>query len=147
MPSLVAALPGPGLEVPPHARDERVVQGVDNCRLDNQRFFLRANLVFPVTDCAPLIWSIWIEIEHRAYKRVLALWTESRRMSEPPTPGTLANEIPGYPPALGLPGHIMPAPPGSRAHFVLERSEHLLCVDSHNGINRDRLESLMSRLG
>lgn len=144
-PSLACALPDAVLAVPEGERDARLVVGNDSCKLDGRRYFLRGNIELRVIGAgATFIWTVWAEVEHSHYKRVLALWTRSTRVEEPPYPGLCANYLPTYPSTLGLPGELHTRLVGQRFEFRLQPGDHPLIAQQERGVEVDRLREILA---
>lgn len=145
--ALSAGLPEPCLEIPEGEREERVVLGDEICKIDERRFFLRGNveLAIPGRD-TPFVWTIWVELARKPFKRALALWMREARTREPPYPGTLATSLPLYEPGtLGLPAEVVSQPVGLR-FSVTVKGDHDLAREQREGASAERLRALAESL-
>jgi hypothetical protein len=139
--ALVAALPDELAALPATERERRAVVGDENCALDDQRFFVRGNLVVPIDGHDghdghdAMIWTIWVELpDRRSYKRTLALWGHGRRDREPAIACTLATELPVAPGSRGLRAALHLGAPGRRPVIRLEPAAHALVELCERGV-------------
>lgn len=144
--------PGRWYELDAATRGASTVDG-ELCVIENpsgeRDFYMRANLAIPVNDGDSgdvLVFSIWVFLPSAAMQIVLERWLEPARVTDPAYVGTLANDLPGYPPTLGLPIEVHTLEPGSRSRAVLPPSDHALAIDHWEGIDRDRVQALAELL-
>ena len=132
--ALSAGLPEPCLALSPIERERRVVLGDEICKLDEARYFLRGNVELPIDGPRALLWTVWVELDRKPFKRALALWMRDARTREPPYPGTLATSIPVYePPTTGLAVEVHSQPVGTR-FSVSVLDDHPLAREQRNGV-------------
>jgi hypothetical protein len=145
--ALSAALPECCAEVAPHERERRVVLGDEMCKLDEARLFVRGNIELPLAEANhAFVWTVWVELERKPFKRALALWMRDARTREPPYPGRLATNVPLYePPTLGLPVEVISMPVGVR-FSVRVIADHPLAIEQREGASRERLRALAETL-
>jgi hypothetical protein len=144
--SLALRLPEAALEIPPEAREQRLMLGDESCQLDQRRHFLRGNLVLPVRD-SPLrfVWTLWVELERRPFKAALARWTRSG--ARRPVAVQVASALPGYRPStLGLAAELVHLQAGLRPLVQLAPGDHPLVQHQEHGISRDELQELAEML-
>jgi hypothetical protein len=146
------ARPDAYLEIPAGEREDRTRSGEDWCRLrdglgENEQFFLRVTLAFEVLgEGRRLHWGVWAEVSDVVYARVMDLWDEENQAAEPPLPGLLANELPGYPSTLGLSGWVRLSAPRTAPQFVLKPGlQHPLAAEQRSGVHPERALEWVSR--
>jgi hypothetical protein len=146
------ARPDAYLRVPAEERGHRARTGDDWCRLrdptgEGERFFLRVTLPVEVLGEGRRIhWGVWVEVSQSVYQRSMDLWDEAHQAAEPPLPGNLANQLPDYPPTLGLPGSIRLRGPGMAPHFYLQQDvEHALAHEQRCGVYPERIMEWVAR--
>jgi hypothetical protein len=145
--ALSAGLPEPCDALSPAEREGRVVLGDEICKLDDSRFFLRGNIELPLArDDTHFVWTIWVELERKPFKRALALWMRDARTREPPYPVRLATSLPLYdPPTLGIEAELHSPPVGVR-FSVRVTTQHPLAAEQRRGADPERLRALAETL-
>jgi hypothetical protein len=140
------------LRVPPDERDSRTRCGDDWCRVrdraeSQEQFFLRVTLpVEIIGEGRKLHWGVWVEVTSPVYQRIMDLWDDTSQSAEPPLPGTLANDLPDYPPTIGLPGSIHLTGPSTAPSFLLEKElDHSLAREQREGVYPERALEWVSR--
>ena len=140
------------LRVPVEEREFRTRCGNDWCRLrdragQQEEFYLRVTLPIEILgEDRQLHWGVWVEVTQSVYERILDLWDDPNQDSEPPLPGTLANEFPDYSSTLGLRGSIHLRGPSMAPRFWLEKgSDHLLAREQRSGVYPERALEWVSR--
>jgi hypothetical protein len=143
-------VPDPDLwrELPEHGRAERGELAEDQCVIDNRRFFQRGLIALPINDDdeKEFFWGVWVELEQADFVRSTALWYEAGRESEPPYPVTIANQLPLYPPMLGLSARLYTSPVGIRPRIVLDTANHPLVEEQQEGITLTRVFEINAEL-
>ena len=131
---------------PALAGDPGSALGPEQCVIREERWFLRGNLVVPVTDAEDdLVWGVWLAVSEGTFDRATELWQNEGRVREPPYPGWLATALPGYDrPTLGMLARLRHRPVGLRPLVVLHQSDHPLAVEQREGITAARAEELAS---
>jgi hypothetical protein len=116
--------------------------------MDGQHFFVRARIVLPVVDAdEDFEWGVWVSLSEANFSRALQLWTDPRRMDEPPYFGWLSTELPGYEPTtLNLKTNLHTQPVGVRATVELEPTDHPLAVEQRTGITLARVQDIAERV-
>jgi hypothetical protein len=132
--ALAAGLPEDVAALCPGERESRVVLGDEICKLDQSRMFVRGNIELPAEgQGADLVWTVWVELEPRPFKRALALWMRDARVREPAYPGRLATALPLYEPStVGLPVEVISMPVGVR-FSVRVVDDHPLAREQREG--------------
>ena len=84
-------------------------------------------------------WGFWVQIDDRAYWRIVTLWDDPGQAAEPPFPCTIANDVPNYPGTRGLPGVIRLTGPDTRPSLTLAADcEHAFAVEARTGVAAER---------
>jgi hypothetical protein len=125
--------------MPKDERKANVHETDDQCRIKNERFFVRG--VIPLTvagrDRAYAI-GAWVEIDETVYRRIAELWDDPNQATEPPFPATIANSIRSLPETLGLPVSLKLTGPTTRPHILVPPCKHPLHREQCAGITEHR---------
>ena len=131
--------------VPREARPRRISDSDGGCLIcseDGQTLacFVRVVLHIPIVDEGSRIgWGFWVEIDARAYWRVVTLWDDPGQATEPPFPCTIANDVLNYPGTRGLPGVIRLTGFDTRPSLTLAADcEHAFAVEARTGVTAER---------
>ena len=146
--ALSAGVPEPCLAIPPGEREARVVVGDETCQLDDHRYFVRGNVELPLDPdlgAEPFVWTLWVELDRKRFKRALALWMRDARVREPPYPATLASSLPLYPETVGVAAELTTRAVGVRP-VVRVLGDHPLADEQRRGASRERLAALAEGL-
>ncbi len=129
---------------PALAGEEGSALGSDQCVVRGEKWFLRGNLVLPVHgEGEDVVWGVWLSVSEGTFDRAAELWENPHRVREPPYPGWLATELPGYEVStLGMLARLRHRPPGTRPLVVLHGSDHPLAVEQRDGIDAARADEL-----
>jgi hypothetical protein len=121
--------------IPEAERETRVRDGDDLCIVDNEEFLLRGVVEVPnVGGGAPFEWGLWALVSRDDFERVYAKWDEDCT-AEPPFPGALSAEPPGYDGLFMVPVSVRLRTASERPIFFLDpRSSHRLAQEQRNGI-------------
>lgn len=144
-PSAAFKLPDFLLGIPEQDRGERARWSEDLCVVDNQFFFVRACMEVPIVGAPePFLWGIWVSLSERSF----ADYTASLKTGEVGGPyfSWLANALPGYPSPDGLKAQTFPQPGCGRPLVSLEKSDHPLSVDFHNGMSEERAKAIFEMI-
>jgi hypothetical protein len=76
------------------------------------------------------------------YQRLMELWYQPGRESEPPYFGWLQAQLPLYPPTLNLKTMVHTQPVSMRPLVELEPTDHPLAVEQHQGITMKRVQEI-----
>lgn len=74
------------------------------------------------------------------------MWSDPRRVAEPPSFGWLTTALPGYPSTVNLKTMLHWRPPGELPAVELEPTDHPLAVEQRTGITVARVEALAASL-
>ncbi|WP_406603514.1 DUF2199 domain-containing protein [Nocardia aurantia] len=71
----------------------------EECVIGGEQFFLRGRVVLPVVDTGQEFdWGVWVSVSRTSYERIIEIWDDPQRVSEPPFFGWLSSDIDGYQP-------------------------------------------------
>jgi hypothetical protein len=140
-PSAALQLPDPRLPLSPAERQSRMDYHEDMIVLDGQYFFIRACLKIPIENTEErFLWGLWVSVSKENFGRYLD------RLDEANPTGRyfswLGNHLPGYPSVHSLKSMTQQQPDGNRPLVELEKSDHPLSVDFHQGISLTRANEL-----
>jgi hypothetical protein len=130
--------------VRPDQREQRWEMDKDLAVLDGERFFIRGVAWIPVHGEEPWAWGVWAAVDEDHFRRYEALFDSPRDEHEPPFPGRIANQLPGYPQTLGLAVTIRPASGTRRPGFVVNDAAHPLAAEQRSGVHLERVLEMLS---
>jgi hypothetical protein len=138
----------PDAWTPDLAADERSGLTADQCVIAGERWFVRGRLVLPVHDAEPdFTWGVWVEVSAGSFERMTELWSDERRVREPPYPGWLANALPAYAqPTLGMLARLRTQPVGVAPLVQISADEHPLFAEHTQGITSARVAEIAAQL-
>ena len=130
----------------------RVRDAGDACTLrgddGSARHFLRARVAIPIRgEREPFHWNAWVEIDGDSWRRLV---DDTREGADDAfaCAATLANDFPGYPATLGLPGIVRVTERCLRPCFVLaDDVRHPLATEQRDGIRAERLLEIVGAHG
>ncbi len=126
-------------------RRSEVKESDDLCAIRLERFFIRAVLPLPVKEWEdPYRIGIWVELEQRAFDRVLQLWEDPAQDKEPSFDAVLANDIPSFPSTCGLRVRLKLTSPKTRPDVLVPESQHPLHREQYLGITAHRANEYSS---
>lgn len=132
---LTFRLPDVVFELSDEERTRRCNMGTSLCVLDHSRFFVRGLLPLPVHGQAlPYRIAIWAEVDEQTFADIYHLWDAPNQAEYPPTPATLANNVPTVPATRGMTITIRLTGPKTRPEFFLADSDHPLAREQSCGI-------------
>lgn len=107
------------------------------------RHFVRGHLALPVDDeqLDPFTWSVWVEVDDAALRRLVEHWDAQDRDSVVgPVVGVLATELPYPKTTMGLAVTLVSRPPGQAPAVRLDPDfAHELVHEQHEGITVHRV--------
>lgn len=127
------------------ARQSRAKCSSSLCRITSDdgdtRCFVRCVMEVRLLDHSETTaWGFWACLEREHFKRVVELWNDPDQGSEPAMPATLANEVPGYEPTLGLPLSLQLQSATERPHVAFRPDEpHRLARQCAEGVTLHQL--------
>jgi hypothetical protein len=136
-PAVIAELPEKEFQL-------RVELGTEQCVLDDQHFFMLANLDVPIRGSEEFLrWTVWGTLSQDNFQRASDLWETPGRESEEPYFSWLSNQIPGYPPSVNIKALLITQPVGIRPRIMVIEEAHPLTMDQRDGITRPRTDALI----
>jgi hypothetical protein len=137
------ALPDEVWRMSPEARARRVIATPDLCTLDGARFFLRGVASVPIATTGESFgFGLWAEVTRPVFDRYRDLYRVDAS-DEPSAVGSIANELPHYPPLRGHPVEIRFGDVNDRPRLVLHRSFHPLSVEQSSSISTARMHRIL----
>ena len=142
-PSVAFRAPDPYLEQPKEVQEAGAL-GTDLCRYkdaDGEHFFIRACLEIPIHGVTePFLWGVWVSVSQENFDRYVDTW-------EKPNPSDryfsyLCNYLPCYERTYALKSHVHPRDGKDRPIVILEKSDHPLSVDFHEGISIEKAQKI-----
>lgn len=133
-----------------HAASERSALSSDQCVIEEEQWFLRGLLTLPVAGSETpseddLVFGVWLSVSEGTFDRAVELWEEERRVRDPAYPGWLANDIPGFPPTVGLLARLKTMRVGKRPVVQLNAEDtHQLAVEVREGVSPERADELVA---
>jgi hypothetical protein len=135
--------------VPSNEQPSRVLLTADTCiiELDGVHHFVRAQLEIPIQQTSDFfIWGVWGSLSESSFARFVELFDNVER-----TPGEtffswLSSDLPAYPDTMFLKSQIRTREYPLRPLVELERTDHPLAIDQHNGIPQARATELAASL-
>ena len=122
----------------------------DQCVIDateETAFFVRGCLDIPIigTERA-FTWGVWVSLSEKSFLEMSEHWTDPDRENLGPYFGWLSTTIPEYPDTMYLKTSVHQRSVGTRPLVELEATAHPLAVHQREGIDRDSLFALVTRL-
>jgi len=128
----------------------RSVLGQERCEIDSaegRSFYLRAVLEIPIRGTDRVFtWGVWCSLSEKSFVEVSEHWKDPARTTMAPRFGWLCTKIPGYPDTLFLKTMVHQREVGARPWVELEPTDHPLAVDQREGIDEERLKSIVMEL-
>ena len=130
--------------VPEGERQSRCLLSSDQCIIDEEHFFIVANLDLPIIGGDEAFsWSIWVSLSQASFERASQLWESSGRESEPPYFGWVSTALLGYAKStLSLPSSVHTKPVGIRPIVELHSGDHPVILEQERGIEPQRAVEL-----
>ena len=141
--------------IPEAESEDRVkMPNKDFCSVDNHGFYLRGQLLVPITDASDeeeqyFSWNVWVSQSEANYVKALNEMNKQGREKSDPTFGYVSTELRQVykVSTYNLPAMVTTQPVGRVPRFELEpASEHPLAVEQRNGISMDRVREIASIL-
>lgn len=119
----------------------------DICVVENRNFFVRGLIHLPILGTGESFrWGVWGSLSHDNFKKITEKWDDADRSDLPPMFSWLSTQLPEYPDTRNLEMYAHIQECGERPHFRLERCDHPLAVEYHQGITPERVRDLMRKL-
>jgi hypothetical protein len=131
------------------SEDERArsLLGGEQCEIESEEghsFYIRGCLDIPIRGAGrAFTWGVWCSLSERSYHEIADHWEDSDRGSIGPHFGWLCTKVPGYPDTAFLKTMVRQRGVGVRPLVELEATEHPLAVDQREGIEEERLRSIV----
>jgi hypothetical protein len=146
-PSFAFRAPDPYLEQPKEVQEAGKL-GSDLCWYedeDGMHYFIRVCLEVPicgVTD--PFMWGVWVSLSKKSFDRYVETYDAPDTTDQ--YFGFLCNYLPAYPNSYALKSQVHPRAGNDRPYIVLEKTDHPLSVDFHQGITIQRAQEIAEQV-
>lgn len=118
----------------------------DYCAIDDENFFVRGVINLPIIGTAEeFCWGVWGSLSRENFEKLLRHEEDPERGELPPMFSWLSNEIFDYPDTLNIKMYANIQRPGIRPLFHLERTDHPLAKEFHEGISPERIREITLR--
>jgi hypothetical protein len=133
-----------------------VFESDDLCALRAQdaaqqdRFFVRCTLPVSLLDHAGEItrWGVWAEVSGPDSKIIYDYWDDPAQPEQPAMEAQLANDIPGYPPTVGLRMRLRMRGTTTRPELVFAPDQsHPFALECRMGVTVQRVKEWLARIG
>ena len=117
----------------------------DYCAINDEYFFVRGIIHLPIIGAAETFrWGVWGSLSRENFEDLFNKHDDPKRIELPPMFSWLSTEIPEYPDTLSAEMYAHIQEPGLRPHFRLEKTEHPLSREYHEGITPERVKDIMT---
>ncbi|MBK6726370.1 MAG: DUF2199 domain-containing protein [Xanthomonadales bacterium] len=131
------------LSLPEAEREARATLSSDQCIVDDEHYFVLGQLILPILGTPQhFTWLAWVSLSESNFNRASELWEAEGRESEPPYFGWLQSALPYSPSTLALKATVHTQPLGERPLIELERTDHPLSIEQHQGITLARVQQI-----
>jgi hypothetical protein len=118
----------------------------DYCAIEGRDFFVRGILHLPILGTAESFrWGVWGSVSRENFERLLEVDGDPERVDLPAMFSWLSSRIQEYPDTLSLKMQVQVQEPGIRPIFRLDRCDHPLAIEFHEGISPERVREIMLR--
>jgi hypothetical protein len=120
----------------------------DLCIIHGEHFFVQGNLNIEVTDTGETFqWGVWVSLSEENFQRMMKVWEEPGRESEPPYFGWLSTELPVYGTStLQLKTNVHTNPVGEKPWIEIESTDHPLAIEARDGMTSARAQEIAELL-
>ncbi|HLJ88794.1 MAG TPA: DUF2199 domain-containing protein [Candidatus Angelobacter sp.] len=126
---------------------QRTFLSSDYCAVDDNDFFVRGVIHLPIIGAAETLrWGVWGSLSRENFKRLREMDGKAECVDLPHMFSWLSTKLPGYPDTLSLKMFAHIQEPGLRPHFRLEREDHPLSHEYHQGISAERVKEIMMEI-
>ena len=116
----------------------------DYCAIENRNFFVRGIIHLPIIGAAESFrWGVWGSLSRENFEKLRGMREDPTRIEIPPMFSWLSTQIGEYPDTLNIKMYAHIQEPGVRPNFRLERTEHPLSQEYHNGVTPERVKEIM----
>ena len=110
-------------------------------------FYVRCSLEIPILGSQQTYsWGVWCSISEASMREMHEHWDGPERAHMGHYFGWLCTSIPTYPDTAFLKASVQQRPPGLRPLVELHPCDHPLVVDQRQGMERQRLQSILAKL-
>jgi hypothetical protein len=128
------------------SRQRRTFLNEDYCAIDGNDFFVRGIIHLPIIGTAETFrWGVWGSLGRENFETLLKVDAGPKRIELPAMFSWLSTQIPEYPDTLNLKMYAHIQELDWRPHFELERTNHPLSREYHEGITPERVRKIMRR--
>jgi hypothetical protein len=144
IPTFGAKLPIAAFYIPEEEREDRVDAGDNDCVIDKQHFFLRGCIEIPVKGYDdPFIWGAWVSVREEDFIEYVSCPDDKDRSCLGPYYGYLSGHFSPYQEDCeDLRIIIHPLEQGARPLLELEKTDHKLSIEQHNGVPPERVAEI-----
>jgi len=145
MPGFGAEKPLSYYEIPEAEREARCDCGSDECVIDGQWFFVRGCIEIPVHgEEDPFVWGAWVSLSKESFEQWGQCFGAVRRSHIGPFFGWLNAWLAPYPDTMNLKTMVKLRDNDIRPYIELEKTDHPLSIEQHNGISVERVAEIYS---
>jgi hypothetical protein len=117
----------------------------DYCAINDDDFFVRGIIHLPIIGAAETFrWGVWGSLSREHFETLLKKHEDPNRGELPPMFSWLSTQISEYPETLNLKMYAHIQELGLRPHFRLEKTDHPLSREYHEGISAERVKEIMT---
>ena len=144
IPTFGAQLPIAAFYIPKEEREQRVDAGDSDCVIDEQYYFLRGCIEISVEGFNdPFIWGAWMSIRKEDFVEYITCPDDKDRSCLGPYYGYLSGHfLPYKEDCEDLRLIMYPREEGTRPYLELEKTDHPLSLEQHNGITAKRVAEI-----
>lgn len=116
------------------------------CAIDDEYFFVRGVIELPIIGTAESFrWGVWGSLSSANFEALIRADENNERPESLQMFSWLSSRIQEYPDTLSLKMTALIQEPGTRPNFRLERADHPLAKEYHDGIPPERVKEIMFR--
>ena len=116
----------------------------DYCAINDRDFFVRGLVQLPIIGTADnFCWGVWGSLSRENFETLLKEEEDPKRVELPAMFSWLSTQIPECPDTLSLKMYACIQEPGNRPIFELEKTDHPLSLEFHEGITPERVKEIM----
>ncbi len=145
-PSFAFRAPDPYLEQPQDVQDAGEL-GSDLCWYedeDGMHYFIRVCLEVPICGVSdPFLWGVWVSLSKKSFDRYVETYDSPDTTDQ--YFGFLCNYLPVYQSTYALKTKVHPRAGKNRPNIELEKTDHPLSIDFHQGITIQTAQALAER--
>jgi hypothetical protein len=116
----------------------------DYCAIDDEAFFVRGIIELPILGASEdFRWGVWGSLSRENFEALIRADDNQEQAEKTKMFSWLSTRISGYPDTLNLKMTALIQEPGMRPLFLLERADHPLAKEFHEGITPERVKEIM----